>query len=76
MDVVRSGITDNPGRSRGGEGRLQVGRRFQGAGLMVIRSAAVKNVKFILLKEACAVLDLVSCVIQAPSCEPCCERDS
>ena len=46
--------------------------RFQGAGLMVIRSAAVKNVKFILLKEACAVLDLVSCVIQAPSCE----RDS
>jgi hypothetical protein len=42
VDVVRSGITDNPGRSRGGEGRLQVGRRFQGAGLMVIRSAAVK----------------------------------
>ena len=47
-------------------------RRFQGAGLMVIRSAAVKNVKFIRLKEAFAVLDLVSCVIQAPSCE----RDS
>ena len=46
--------------------------RFRGAGLMVIRSAAVKNVKFIRLKEAFAVLDLVSCVIQAPSCE----RDS
>lgn len=47
-------------------------RRFRGAGLMVIRSAAVKNVKFIRLNEAFAVLDLVSCVIQAPSCE----RDS
>lgn len=62
-------ILDAPEAARVGSSRWG---RFRGAGLMVIRSAAVKNVKFIRLKEAFAVLDLVSCVIQAPSCK----RDS